>query len=80
MEDLHKAVEAIQKLGTDFRITRIGNKNIICSVAMELNADHMAVLKHAEENQGNFTHSSLTRALPQYGDKNRFDRAINNLI
>lgn len=80
MEDLHKAVDSIQKLGKDFKFAKIGNKNVICSVAVELNADHMAVLKHAEENQGNFTYSSLTRALPQYSDRGRFNRAINNLI
>ena len=80
MKDLHKAVESIGKLGSDFKIMKTGRKRVICSVAVELNADHMAVLKHAEENQGNFTHSSLTRALPQYGDRQRFERAINTLI
>ena len=68
MKDLRKAVDSIHKLGSDFRIIHTGNKRIICSVSIELNADHMAVLKHAEENQGNFTYSSLTRSLPQYSD------------
>ena len=80
MKDLRKAVDSIHKLGSDFRIIHTGNKRVICSVSIELNADHMGVLKHAEENQGNFTYSSLTRAMPQYGDRERFERAINNLI
>ena len=52
MEDLRKAVDSIQKLGTDFRILETGTKRVICSVAVELNADHMGVLKFAEENGG----------------------------
>ena len=50
MQDLHKAVDSIHKLGSDFRIIQTGNKRVICSVAVELNADHMSVLKFAEEN------------------------------
>ena len=50
IEDLQKAVDSIQKLGSDFRIIQTGNKRVIASVAVELNADHMAVLKFAEEN------------------------------
>ena len=64
MQDLHKAVDSIHKLGSDFRIIQTGNKRVICSVAVELNADHMSVLKFAEENQGTLTYSSLTSALP----------------
>ena len=56
MEDLRKAVGSINKLGSDFRIIQTGSKRVICSVAVELNADHMGVLKHAEENQGHFTY------------------------
>lgn len=80
MVDLRKAVESISKLGSDFRIIQTGSKRVICSVSVELNADHMGVLKFAEENQGTFTYSSLSRALPQYADRTRFDRAINTLI
>ena len=50
MKDLRKAVDSINKLGSDFRILHTGNKRVICSVAVELNADHLSVLKHAEEN------------------------------
>ena len=64
MKDLRKAVESINKLGNDFRIIQTGNKRVICSVSVELNADHMSVLKHAEENQGFFTYTSLSRTLP----------------
>ena len=64
MKDLRKAVDSIHKLGSDFRIIQTGRKRVICSVSIELNADHMGVLKHAEENQGNFTFTSLTRAMP----------------
>ena len=60
MKDLRKAVESINKLGNDFRILHTGHKRVICSVAVELNADHMGVLKFAEENQGTLTFSSLT--------------------
>ena len=80
MKDLRKAVDSIHKLGSDFRIIHTGSKRVICSVALELNADHMAVLKHAEEHKGTFTYSSLTRALPQYSDRDRFGRAIHTLI
>lgn len=50
MKDLRKAVESIKHLGSDFRIINTGNRRVICSVSVELNADHMGVLKHAEEN------------------------------
>ena len=80
IKDLRKAVDSIQKLGQDFRIIQTGTKRVICSVAVELNADHMGVLKFAEENQGMLTHSSIRQTMPQYGDKQRFQRAINTLI
>ena len=80
MEDLRKAVDSIQKLGTDFRILETGNKRVICSVAVELNADHMGVLKFAEQNGGQVTYSSISANMAQYRDKERFDRAINTLI
>ena len=80
MEDLRKAVDSIQKLGTDFRILETGNKRVICSVAVELNADHMGVLKFAEENGGQVTYSSIKGNMAQYRDKERFDRAIDTLI
>ena len=80
MKDLRKAVESINHLGSDFRILHTGNKRVICSVAVELNADHLSVLKFAEEHQGTFTYLSLTRGMPQYANRERFERAINNLI
>ena len=43
MKDLRKAVDSINKLGNDFRIIHTGNKRVICSVAVELNADHLGV-------------------------------------
>ena len=57
MEDMRKAVDSIQKLGSDFRIIVTGNKRVICSVAVELNEDHIGVMKFAEENGGNVTYS-----------------------
>jgi len=80
MKDLRKAVESINKLGSDFRILHTGHKRVICSVAVELNADHLGVLTFAEEHQGTFTYSSLTRTMPQYADRQRFERAISTLI
>ena len=68
MKDLRKAVESIKKLGSDFKIIQTGAKRVICSVAVELNDDHMGVLKFAEENGGNLTHSSLATGQPQYAD------------
>ena len=56
---MRKAVEAIHKLGSDFKIIHTGSKRVICSVAVELNDDHMALLKFAEENQGCITYSKV---------------------
>ena len=57
-----------------------GNKRVICSVAVELNEDHIGVMKFAEENGGNVTYSSIASKMPQYSDKARFNRAINTLL
>ena len=64
IKDLQKAVESIHKLGQDFKLMEMGNKRVICSVAVELNADHMGVLKFAEENNGMLTHSKLRQSMP----------------
>ena len=80
MEDMRKAVDSIQKLGSDFKIIETGNKRVICSVAAELSADHMGVLKFADQNGGCVTHSSISGNMPQYADRDRFMRAINTLI
>ena len=56
-EDLRKAVDSVHKLGSDFKIIRMGERRVICSVSVELNDDHMAILKFAEENGGSLTYS-----------------------
>jgi len=48
VQDLHKAVESINKLGNDFKILETGTKRVICSVSVELNSDHMDLMKLAE--------------------------------
>jgi hypothetical protein len=35
----------------------MGEKRVICSVSVELNDDHMQLLKFAEENGGNMAYS-----------------------
>ena len=47
---------------------------------MELNSDHMDVLRFAEQNGGTLTYTTLKSALSMYSDRSRFDRAINTLI
>jgi ESCRT-II complex subunit VPS22 len=51
IKDVRKAVESINKLGNDFKIITQGDKHskrLICSVSVELDQDHMALLKAAE--------------------------------
>jgi len=64
MDDMRKAVDSIQKLGSDFRILETGNKRVICSVAAELSADHLGVMKFADECGGQVTHSSISLKMP----------------
>jgi hypothetical protein len=70
--DLRKAVESVHKLGSDFKIIRMGEKRVICSISVELNDDHMQLLKCAEENGGHLTYSLVRSKLPSYNDKSRF--------
>ena len=35
-KDLRKAVDSLNKLGSDFKIINTGNKRVICSVSIEL--------------------------------------------
>jgi hypothetical protein len=62
IEDLRKAVDSLQKLGSDFKILTqgaSGSKRVICSVSVELNTDHMTLLKEAETNEGQITFKQL---------------------
>ena len=70
----------MNKLGSDFKILKMGEKRVICSVSVELNDDHMQLLKVAEENGGCLTFSSVSAKLASYKDKSRFQRAINRLL
>ena len=63
MEDLRKAVKSINKLGSDFKFIETGDKRVICSVAVELNSDHMDVLRFAEQNGGRLSYSTLKRSM-----------------
>jgi hypothetical protein len=58
----------------------MGEKRVICSISVELNDDHMQLLKCAEENGGHLTYSLVLSKLPSYNDKSRFKRAIDRLI
>lgn len=49
-------------------------------MAVELDEDHMGVLKFAEQNGGHLTYSEVKRAEPKYADQDRFTRAIDKLI
>jgi hypothetical protein len=77
---VRKAVESINKLGNDFKIITQGDKHskrLICSVSVELDQDHMALLKAAENSQGQITFSTLQK---QGYSAERFKRAINRLL
>ena len=55
IDDLRKAVDSLSKLGSDFKILTQGasnSKRVICSVSVELNTDHMTLLKEAEAEGG----------------------------
>ena len=77
---MRKAVDSVQKLGSDFKIIRMGEKRVICSVNVELNDDHMQLLKCAEESGGCIKYSSVKSKMPSYKDQDRFMRAINRLM
>ena len=79
-EDLRKAIDSLNKLGNDFKILETGNKRVICSVSVELNDDHMALMKLAEERDGCISYSLVAKALPHYSNKDRFNRAIEKLL
>lgn len=80
IKDLRKAVESLKKLGSDFRIISQGGKNskrLICSVSLELDTDHMALLSQAEQGAGMITLSQMSK---KGFDVDRFERAINRLL
>jgi hypothetical protein len=58
----------------------MGGRRVICSVSVELNDDHMAILKFAEEQGGSLTYTKVSNQLPSYKDRGRFDRAIERLL
>ena len=80
VKDLRKAIQSLQTLGNDFKIIKTGQKRVICSVAIELNDDHMKLLKVAEDNKGWLTYSRTAQLQPSYSDKSRFNRAIEKLL
>lgn len=46
---MRKAIESLNKLGSDFKLIKTGNKRVICSVSIELSEDHLLLIKFAEE-------------------------------
>jgi len=54
-EDIIRAMEKISVLGNGFRLLRIGGKRMICSVPLEINIDHEAIMTAAEQEQGAVT-------------------------
>jgi hypothetical protein len=55
---VRKAVKSLTTLGNDFKVINTGNKHVICSVSVELNQDHMNLLKSAESKGGMITVST----------------------
>ena len=70
----------MHKLGSDFKILKMGEKRVICSVSVELNDDHMQLLRFAEQSGGSLAYSQVQAKLPSYKDRARFTRAIDTLI
>lgn len=58
-KDMHRAIEELKDLGSDFRMIQMGNKNVICSVSIELTGDHSLLMNAAEENGGWITFSYI---------------------
>jgi hypothetical protein len=75
-----RAIEELKVLGSDFKVINTGNKNVICSVSIELTDDHMLLMKLAEENGGWITFSKTRLKLPQFNSQDRFERTIAFLL
>lgn len=65
-KDLRKAVESLNKLGSDFKIINTGSKRVICSVSVELSQDNLTIMQLAEGNQGWVTFTKLREKVPQF--------------
>ena len=53
---------------------------MICSVSVELSEDHLLIMKVAEENNAWITFSKIKEKLPSFNNRDRFDRAIEQLM
>ena len=73
-------MESLNKLGSDFKILNTGSKSVICSVSVELSQDNMTVLQVAEQNKGWVTFSKVKEKVPQFNQKDRFNRAVEQMV
>jgi ESCRT-II complex subunit VPS22 len=58
-DDIIRAIEKISVLGNGFRILRVGGKRMVCSVPLEINTDHEAIMTAAEQEDGGVTEEMI---------------------
>lgn len=54
-EDVVRAIEKVQTLGSGFRLARLGRNTVLISVPMEINSDHEILMTVAQSHDGMFS-------------------------
>ena len=57
-----------------------GNKRVIVSANVEFNSDQMTILNCAEKNGGWITFTDLRAKMPNFNNKDRFQKSIDELL
>lgn len=76
-EDVQRAITSLEPLGNGLRTVKVGHRQMLISVPMELSSDHTSVLAAAQENDGFVTIPFLERT--QAWDKERAKRSLHAL-
>jgi len=76
-EDIHMSIKKISKLGNGFDLVKVGNKEMIVSVPIEMNRDHFTIMEVAQKD----THVNVQQLCSQLQwTKHRVDAVLQLLL
>ena len=80
LEDIAKALKALEGLSPDFKMIITGNKKVIVSSSVDINSDQLTILDAASKTGGWMTFSELKTKIPNFNNKERFMTAIDQML
>ena len=77
LEDIGKALKALESLSPDFKIIVTGSKRVIVSSSVDINSDQLIILDAASKTGGWMTFSEIKKRVANFNNYQRFMTAID---